>query len=72
MLVDTAHQGQEFLTGLKTNVQEYVQSAQRDLTSLANEQKGISQNLLESHLLLTTALARYEKILFWTNKADYA
>lgn len=56
MLADTTHQVQEFLTGLKTNMQEYVQSAQHDLTNLADEHKEVSQKLLESHLLLTTLL----------------
>lgn len=56
LLVDTSHQFREFLTGMKTDMREYVQSAQQDLTSLAKQHTSVGQNVLESHLLLTGLL----------------
>ncbi|GAK57228.1 hypothetical protein U27_04193 [Candidatus Vecturithrix granuli] len=54
LLVDATQQLQVFLAHTNTGVQDYVRSAQKDLTSLANEHTQVSEKLLESHLLLTT------------------
>ncbi len=54
VLIDATQHLHGFLAQIQTGIQGYVQSAQEDLTRLADEQTHVSKKLLESHLLLTT------------------